>query len=243
MTIPDQTDNFLFFSVIVPAHMEEGYIEKTILSLKELDYPRERLEVIIVENGSRDKTDEIIAALSPEWFQVFSSPELGVSKAKNRGIEAVSSQADWVIFLDADAYFEKGFLRELDGFFHARAGQNLGAGMVSLLPYPDSSAARGWYSFYNFANRVVKTTRSIQIIRRDLLQNIRFDEALTFDEDTFLLRQCLTRSKYFFVRTRKVFSSIRRFERNGWVRQLIQWISYASSSYEKKKTIQYKVLR
>ena len=34
---------------------------------------------------------------------------------------------------------------------------------------------------------------------------IRFDEALTFDEDTFLLRQCIARSKYFFLKTRKVF--------------------------------------
>ena len=243
MKISESEDRLLFFSVIIPAHKEEGYIEKTILSLKGLDYPQEKLEVIIVENGSRDKTDEIIRALSPESFQVYSSLEPGVSKAKNKGIAHISPESDWVIFLDADAYFEAGFLLELNDYFHKNGAENLGCGMVSLLPDPDSGLARSWYHFYNFANRFVRTTRSIQVIRRDLLKDIRFDEALTFDEDTMLLRECLKRSKYFFVSTKKVFSSTRRFEINGWIRQLFQWISFASRSYEQKKSIEYKVVR
>jgi glycosyltransferase involved in cell wall biosynthesis len=243
MNNPGKKDPLTSFTIIVPAHMEEGYIEKTILSLKELDYPREKLAVIIVENGSQDRTDEIIRSVSPDWFQVLTCPEPGVSKAKNQGIAAIPFESGWVIFLDADTFFKKGFLLELNAYLHTNAAKNQGCGMVSLRPWPDTPLARGWYDFYNFANRLVHTTRSIQLIRRDLLRDFRFDEALTFDEDTFMLRQCLTRSKYFYVQTRQVFSSIRRFEMNGWFRQLLQWISYASSSYEKKKTIQYKVLR
>jgi glycosyltransferase involved in cell wall biosynthesis len=243
MMIPGSENSHMIFSVVVPVHREEGYIEKTLLSLQELDYPREKLEVIIVENCSEDKTDEIIRTLSPDWFQVLSCREPGVSKAKNMGIEHVRSDCDWVVFLDADTFFEKGFLKELDAYLGSHADRTLGCGMVSLLPHPDSRVARGWYRFYNFANRVVRTTRSIQVIRRDLLRVFRFDEELTFDEDTFLLRQCKTHSKYFFMKTNKVFSSTRRFEINGWVRQLIEWISFASRSYEAKKHIQYRVLR
>jgi glycosyltransferase involved in cell wall biosynthesis len=243
MNIPRSENGYLSFSVVVPAHQEERYIEKTIHSLQEMDYPPEKLEVIIVENGSGDKTDEIIHSLSPVWFQILSCPEPGVSKAKNMGIDHLSVQSDWVVFLDADAFFEKGFLLELNAFFLSHRGKNLGCGMVALRPDPDSKQARAWYSFYNFANRVVKTTRSIQVIRRDLLRDFHFDEALTFDEDTMLLRQCKTRSKYFFMKTDRVFSSTRRFELNGWVRQLMEWISFASRSYEAKKHIQYRVLR
>lgn len=243
MKMPGSENSYLFFSVIIPAHREEGYIEKTILSLQELDYPRENLEVIIVENGSADKTDEIIHTLSPDWFLILSCPEPGVSKAKNMGIGHLSARSDWVIFLDADAFFEKGFLRECNAFLRGAADKNLGCGMVALRPDPDTRRARGWYRFYNFANRVVRTTRSIQVIRRDLLKDFRFDEALTFDEDTFMLKQCKTRSKYFFMKTDKVFSSTRRFEMNGWVRQLFEWISFASRSYEAKKHIQYRVVR
>jgi glycosyltransferase involved in cell wall biosynthesis len=243
MNITHHDNDYLFISVVVPAHQEEGYIGKTLQSLQSMDYPLDKLEVIIVENGSGDKTDEVIRSLSPKWFQVIACTDSGVSMAKNTGIDHLSAQGDWVIFLDADTFFEKGFLLELNAFLRNHADQNLGCGMVALLPDPDSRRARAWYRFYNFANQVVKTTRSIQVIRRDLLKDFRFDEELTFDEDTFMLRQCKTRSKYFYMKTERVFSSTRRFEINGWVRQLVQWISFASRSYEAKKRIKYTVLR
>jgi glycosyltransferase involved in cell wall biosynthesis len=243
MKITGSGNEHLFFSVVIPAHQEEGYIEKTIRALEGLDYPREKLEVIIVENGSKDRTAEILRTTCPDWFHVLSTQEMGVSKAKNLGIEQLKPESDWVIFLDADVLLGQGFLNEFNAFLHNHEGQNLGCGMLSLLPYPDSRKARVWYRFYNFANKTVRTTRSIQLIRRDLLKDLRFDEALTFDEDTFLLRQCIARSKFFFMKTDKVLASTRRFERNGWVRQLAEWIYFASRSYEKKKTIKYRVLR
>ena len=243
MKNPDSQDKCLYFSLIVPAHQEEKYIGKTIHVLQEMDYPRDRFEVIIVENGSQDKTAEIIRADSPDWFSILYCPEPSVSKAKNMGIEHICAESDWVIFLDADVLLEKSFLIELDSFLHEHGGVGLGCGMVSLRPDPDYRSARAWYSFYNFANRVTHTSRSIQLIRRDLLQEFRFNEALTFDEDTFLLRQCEARSKYFFMKTDKVFASIRRFESKGWIPQLAQWIYFASRSYERKKRIQYEVVR
>lgn len=234
---------FLFFSMVIPAHNEELYIAKTIESLKQMDYPRDKLEIIIVENGSTDNTLDIIKKSSPTWFKIISTKESGVSKAKNIGIENLSENSDWVIFLDADTYLEQSFLKDLSQFLLKNKEKNIGCGFVSLLPYPNNFYARLWYHFYNFANRVTKTTRSIQIIRRDLLKDLRFDESLTFDEDTMMVRACRKRAKYFFFKTNKVFSSTRRFERNGWIKQLFQWIYYASLPYEKKKKIRYKVLR
>lgn len=243
MKNPGSQDKCLYFSLIVPAHQEEGYVEKTIHALQELDYRRDKFEVIIVENGSQDNTAEIIRAASPDWFSILYCPEPSVSKAKNMGIEYICAECDWVIFLDADVLLEKGFLIELDSFLYEHDGEGLGCGMVSLRPDPDYRSARAWYRFYNLANRVTHTSRSIQLIRRDLLREIRFDEALTFDEDTFLLHQCEARSKYFFMKTDKVFASIRRFESKGWIPQLAEWIYFASRSYERKKRIQYQVVR
>jgi glycosyltransferase involved in cell wall biosynthesis len=239
----DNLRNKIFFSIVIPAHNEEKYIEKTLLSLRFVNYPLEKLEVIVVENGSTDRTLDIINKSSPEWFKVISINSDGVSKAKNIGIECISENSEWVIFLDADTYFDSDFLNELNDFINRNKSKNIGNGMVSLLPYPDSFVARMWYHFYNFANRVVKTTRSIQVIRRDLLKDIKFDEELTFDEDTMLLRQCQKKTKYFFMKTKSVFSSTRRFEKNGWIRQLFEWIYLASLPYEKKKKVRYKVLR
>jgi glycosyltransferase involved in cell wall biosynthesis len=243
MSLLADKESQLFISIVIPAYREAGYIGKTIRALLELDYPSEKLEIIIIDNNSDDQTIEIIQAFAPAWFQVLSCKELGVSKAKNLGIDHLNPHGDWVIFLDADATMEKGFLHELNDYLNKNVNKNIGCGMVSLRPDPDYLKARGWYHFYNFANRVVQTTRSIQVIRRDLLKDFRFDESLSFDEDTFLLRKCKTRSRFFFMKTDKVFSSVRRFEKNGWLRQLFQWISFAARTYEQKQRINYKVIR
>jgi len=237
------TDEPLFFSIVIPAHNEEAYVGKLLTSLGQLDYPRDRFEVIVIQNGSTDRTAEVIAATALPSFQVVSQPEPGVSKAKNRGIDLVSEASDWVIFLDADTSLGPTFLRELDQFLRAHADRNLGHGMVSLLPYPDSRVARGWYHFYNVANRLTRTTRSIQCIRRDLLLDIRFDETLAFGEDTKMLAECSRRSRFFYMDTHSVLSSTRRFEEYGWMRQLFIWIYLTMLPYRRKQQMKYPAIR
>lgn len=233
------SDEVLFFSIVIPAYNEENYIGKTLSALKELDYPPDRVEVIIVDNGSTDQTESVVAANAPVSWKIVRIEESGVSRAKNRGIDLVSKASDWVIFLDADTYFGATFLRELDRFLRANAGRNLGTGMVSLLPVPDSRGARGWYHFYNFISYATRTTKSIQFIRRDLLRDIRFDESLTFGEDARMLRECRCRARHFYLRSRSVFSSTRRFGRNGWIREPFTSIHLILLPYRKKQSIHY----
>jgi len=233
------SDEVLFFSIVIPAYNEENYIGKTLSALKELDYPPDRVEVIIVDNGSTDQTESVVAANAPVSWKIVRIEESGVSRAKNRGIDLVSKASDWAIFLDADTYFGGTFLRELDRFLRANAGRNLGTGMVSLLPVPDSRGARGWYHFYNFISYATRTTKSIQFIRRDLLHDIRFDESLTFGEDARMLMECRRRARHFYLRSRSVFSSTRRFGRNGWIREPFTSIHLILLPYRKKQSIHY----
>jgi glycosyltransferase involved in cell wall biosynthesis len=233
------SNEVLFFSIVIPAYNEEDYIGKTLSALKELDYPPDRFEVIIVENGSTDRTDSVVEANAPVSAKVVRIAEPGVARAKNRGIDLVSKASDWVIFLDADTYFTATFLKELDRFLRANAGRNLGTGMVSLLPVPDSRGARGWYHFYNFISYATRTTKSIQFIRRDLLGDIRYDESLTFGEDVRMLKECRRRARHFYLRSRSVFSSTRRFLRNGWIQEPFTSIYLIVLPYKKKQSIHY----
>jgi len=233
------SDDVSFFSIVIPAYNEESYIGKTLSALKELDYPPDRFEVIIVDNGSTDQTESVVVANAPASWKVVRIEESGVSRAKNRGIDLVSKASDWVIFLDADTYFAATFLKGLDRFLRANAGRNLGTGMVSLLPVPDSRGARGWYHFYNFISYATRTTKSIQFIRRDLLNDIRYDESLTFGEDARMLRECSHRARHFYLRSRSVFSSTRRFVRNGWIREPFTSIHLILLPYKKKQSIHY----
>ena len=55
--IPMRGDmHFTKFSIVIPAHDEEKYIEKTLKYALSQKYPKNKYEVIVVENGSKDKT-------------------------------------------------------------------------------------------------------------------------------------------------------------------------------------------
>ena len=233
------SNEVLFFSIVIPAYNEQDYIGKTLSALKELDYPPSRLEIIIVENGSTDRTDSVVAANAPVSAKVVRIAETGVSHARNLGADLVSKVSDWVIFLDADTYFAPTFLMELDRFLRANAGRNLGTGMVSLRPVPDSRVARGWYHFYNIISYATRTTKSIQFIRRDLLNDIRYDESLTFGEDERMLKECRRHARHFYLRSKSVFSSTRRFLQNGWIREPLHSIYLIILPYKKKQLIDY----
>jgi glycosyltransferase involved in cell wall biosynthesis len=238
-------NSFLFFSIVIPAHNEEGYIDKTLDALKMIAYPKDRCEVIVVENGSTDNTNEIIGEIAQNEFKVFNIQIGNVSVAKNAGLEQVSPQSDWIILLDADTYLGQDFLKDLNEFLGERKNKNLSCGMLSLLPYPDSRLARGWYHFYNFANQATRTTRSIQILNSKIIgtYELKCNELLTFDEDTELLSRCKKYGKYFYFVTDQVFSSTRRFDKNGWIKQLFTWISWHFRPYSKKMEINYPVVR
>jgi len=234
------SDQELFFSIVIPAYNEEKYIGTTLAALKQLDYPPDRFEVIVVDNGSTDQTESVVTANAAASWKINHIDEPGVSRARNRGIDLLSEASDWVIFLDADTYFAPGFLYELDGYFRAHGGSNLGTGMVSLRPVPDSRVARGWYDFYNAINYATRTTKSIQFVRRDLLRDIRYDESLTFGEDARLLMECRRlHTRHFYLRSRSVFSSTRRFLLHGWIREPLTSIHLILLPYRKKKSIHY----
>lgn len=229
----------LFFSIVIPAHNEEKYIGTTLAALCQLDYPQDRFEVIIVENACTDGTADVVEQAALPGWTVLDTPQAGVSHARNMGIDHLSSASDWVIFLDADTRFEPGFLQELNRYLQARARRNLGTGMVSLLPDPNSPRARWWYTVVNIATGMARATKSIQVIRRDLLHEVRYDETLTFAEDLKMMRDCQRHTHYFYLRSRSVFSSTRRFEQGGWIPEILRSLCLLSLPYEKKQAIHY----
>ncbi|MDD5555836.1 MAG: glycosyltransferase [bacterium] len=103
------------FSVIVCTHNRADYLRKAVESLFALDYPRDRYEIIVVDNGSADATRETAAALreaSPVPFRYCFEPVLGLSNARNTGIR--HSRYDLVAYLDDDAAADRRWLAAFD---------------------------------------------------------------------------------------------------------------------------------
>lgn len=87
-------------SIIIPCYNQGEYIKETLQSVFSQTY--ENIEVIIINDGSTDNSDEIIGALIKEHpsIQYISVPNSGVSKARNIGIAKASGK--FVLPLDAD---------------------------------------------------------------------------------------------------------------------------------------------
>lgn len=88
-------------SVIIPAYNAEKTIRATIETVQQQTF--QDFELIIVNDGSKDKTLEIVASIEDERIKVFSYQNSGLSTARNRGIS--KANGEYIALLDADDFW------------------------------------------------------------------------------------------------------------------------------------------
>lgn len=98
-------------SVIVPAYNIENYIERSIRSIMNQTY--QNLEIIIVDDGSKDSTGMIIDRLAKEDSRIIPIHKTndGVSAARNTALDI--ARGDYIGFVDGDDYIEKNMYERL----------------------------------------------------------------------------------------------------------------------------------
>lgn len=204
-----------FFSIIVPVHNEASVIEKTLDQLCAIDYPKEKYEIIVVENGSTDATFDLAKKYESSLCHVYES-EKGVSRARNFGITMTFPQMEWAIFLDADTFLGKNILNETNAYLEAHREADFGTTEVWL--DDDTRTGRFWSRYLNLTDRLVRIMHRIHIVRRDLVEKIQYDEDLVSGEDMKYSRQLAKLGTYFFMPTKQVITSARRFKQKGYLK-------------------------
>ena len=107
--MPEKLLNQKLVSVIIPCYNGEDYIENTIKSVLSQSYSY--IQLIIVNDGSTDKTELIISQyLNTANIDFFSKKNEGVSVARNFGL--THATGEYVLFLDADDLLEPDFLKK-----------------------------------------------------------------------------------------------------------------------------------
>jgi cellulose synthase/poly-beta-1,6-N-acetylglucosamine synthase-like glycosyltransferase len=124
---------FPLISVVVPVLNASFHIEDCIMSLINQDFPREQYEIIIVDNGSKDNTLNILKRYG-EYIEIFSENKKGSYAARNNGI--TKSKGKVVAFTDSDCIADKNWLNEL---YKAFVSEDIGCVVGNIKAYPGKS--------------------------------------------------------------------------------------------------------
>lgn len=210
-------------SIIIPAHNESAAITKTIVSVlkNQITYPH---EIIIACNGCADDTARI--ARKYEGIQVIESAKSGMSFGKNFG--ARSAKNDFFIFIDADTTLPVGSIDRMIKYV-AKKARNPQRVIGTMAGYPEKGGivVKTCFLIANFTTRrhKVHAPGGVMLMNREVFESIDgFDESLPQGTSTdFIMRAIASGAEYIFIGNPKATTSIRRFEKQGIISQMLDW--------------------
>jgi cellulose synthase/poly-beta-1,6-N-acetylglucosamine synthase-like glycosyltransferase len=172
--------------VIVPVRDGESTIADCLDAIVATDYPPDRREILVVDNGSSDGTAALIQARPVRYLR---EPKRGVSNARNRGI--AESRGEILAFVDADCLVEPHWLTELVRPFEDPEVGAVGGELRHAPPITaaERQAARllgNWQRFAFTSNPAYPITANAAY-RREVLERIgAFDPHMTRAQDVEL---------------------------------------------------------
>src|SRR5262244_240716 len=135
-------------SVIIAAYNEERDIAAKLQNTLALDYPRDRMEIIVASDCSTDRTDEIVRGFSAQGVILYRQPErFGKTVAQNRAVEISSGEI--LVFSDATTMYEPDAIRKIVRDF---ADPEVGcvAGQLIYVDASSSAVGKGCRSYWGY---------------------------------------------------------------------------------------------
>lgn len=151
-------------TLVIPCYNKAPYLRKTILSLAQLDYPRNLLDVIVVNDGSTDATGKVAARLVREFpalsVQVINQKNTGKAGAMN--VALCRARGEFFACLDADTRVEPDALRHVVPHFSDRKV----CGVVATVKVDGAKnvyekVQRAEYVIFNFFKRLMSALNTI----------------------------------------------------------------------------------
>ena len=122
-------------SVIIPTYNRKESLQETLVSLSQQRWPADRFEVIVVDDGSSDGTEEIVKVDFPFQLQYIRQANQGSAVARNTGAE--QAQGNILVFLDDDMLVEPDYIT---GLIEEHQHYPRVVGMGTELPYNSPNA-------------------------------------------------------------------------------------------------------
>jgi GT2 family glycosyltransferase len=130
-----------FFSIIVPTYRRPAQLSLCLQALARLDYPNERFEVLVVDDGSANPLENV-APQFPASLQILRHERTGPAGARNFG--SLHARGEFLAFTDDDCQPDPGWLRELAPYCLSHPDRIVGGRTINALPqnpYSETSQA------------------------------------------------------------------------------------------------------
>ena len=184
-------------SIIIPAYNESAYIAGCIRSVLALDYPKNKLEIIVVDDGSTDGTAAIARSFCEKnpHLRVWSKPNSGKADSMNRAI--ARAKGEMVACLDADSYVSHYSLRRMLAHFDApEVAAVASAVKIRKAHNLVEEVQRIEYLYYLFTRRILNALNCVtvtpgpfSIFRRKIFLEVGgFDRASLVEDQEIALR-------------------------------------------------------
>ncbi|MBL8232077.1 MAG: glycosyltransferase family 2 protein [Bryobacterales bacterium] len=103
-------------TLLMAVHNGERWLERKLESILALDYPRQLLQILVISDGSTDRTEEIVRRYASRGVQLLSVPAGGKAQALNCGLAEATGEI--LFFTDVRQPLDAGSLRHLVACFH-----------------------------------------------------------------------------------------------------------------------------
>ena len=190
-----------FVSVIIPALNSEKTLDACLNAISLMDYPKEKLEVILVDNGSTDRTVEIGKKYN---VKVFIKPKVNISSLRNFGVKM--AKGDIYAFVDSDCLVSKDWLN--NALNHLKKDVVAIAGCGPDIPDDSSWIEKSWFFYKDLEARTVKHlgTGNLLVKKSVFMKVGGFNENLITGEDSEFCRR-IREMGYLIISDNKIRST------------------------------------
>lgn len=158
----NQKAHLPFLSIVIPTYNRKDSLCETLTSLARQTLPADRFEVIVVDDGSTDGTNEIAEEAFPFPHRYIRQTNQGDAVARNLGAQV--SRADILVFLDDDILVESGYLA---GIIHGHATSRKRIVMGTMRPWIENTSS----PFQSIHTRTASSNTTAQPIFLQLCSN------------------------------------------------------------------------
>lgn len=194
-------------SVIIPVFNDEKRIEKSINSVLNQTY--DNLELIVVNDGSTDKTLEKIQKYSDKRIKIVTQKNQGTGQARNKGIKEATG--NFICFVDSDDTIDPNFLEEMSKLIKQKNASIVACSYknnTGNLYELDRAEA---FKYLIALPEKIPMSVCGKIFKRETIENIYFDKANHFEDIKFAVEAFARTDKVVYLE-RILYNYIKREE-------------------------------